>query len=221
LGSALALYVEVPTLIQDVSRTFAFINFQISESNVNKLQDAPNCIINIDKKFVAGKKDVNYVFLLGDYAFDEHGDFNTLETIKGTRFRSTPAPVGYSECNEINEPTYVKALTPLGDKWMNDQGKIIYQPNPNQKIDALGYHNRIFFKKKTNNDNPIDCLKYETIYGSPMLVGTHSHLGILGVYEITDLETNIEYKKYDELEETDEECIHDINCVNYFKEKLK
>ena len=166
------------------------------------------------------KKDIDYVFLLGDFAIDHTiSKYGELEDIEQKRSQSIPKE--YSEYKGSNLPTYVKGYIPLENEWMDTQGNIIYQASQKAEIQVLGYHNRIFFKNTNILDtvNVIDSIEYKTIYGSPMLIRSHTHLGILGVYQIKDSTANIEYEAYESLEETSEECLHDINCINYYKEQ--
>jgi hypothetical protein len=135
-------------------------------------------------------KNVDYVFLLGDFAETYNADFNTIKNKRNaSNLVNNLTALGYSESQHINQPSYVTARKALTNSFIDNEANLIYnvKSNPNQ-VTTLGYHNRIFHKKVNPLDRhyePLNTVLYTTIYSPPMLKDNYSnHLGIMGVYEL-------------------------------------
>lgn len=173
---ALVLYINTP------SGNFVFINIQIS----NGYSNTDICLNNIEDKFIKNK-DINYVFLMGDFSNQYILDKNDDSEVKAKQIRDTTLPTHYSESDYVNVPTYGQDYIPLHPTATEIYNQVLLnrKNTPDYKDSYnFGYDNRIFHRTYNNIAAPLTCIDYETIYGSPMLDNKTYHLGVLGVYEI-------------------------------------
>lgn len=188
---------------------FAFIGIQVPRN----YDDRTICLTSIDSKFVANKN-LDGVFLLGDFANEFIVDKNGLESNKVNDLRQKSIIPNYQETltslNNNNNgdgappttppqladkrflvPTYSPAYSAdFLDDLENDDLNTYYDlmQYPADKI-QIGYHDRIFHR--TIRGYPIQPLLYRAILGDPMLSNdqgdlerTRNHLGVLGVYSL-------------------------------------
>ena len=171
----------------------AFIAIQIPHNFDKK----SICIDMIDKKFIHNK-DVDYVFLMGDFATNyivnkqQYNDFIYMEGIKNQSIPRT-----YSECDISHSLTWYPNYN-LHTGVQYDPSNInSYIPYDKDKY-IISWHDRIFYKNihsfGKKRKYKISCLLYETITGFPMNnIPESNHLGVIGIFEILpNLSTNDE-----------------------------
>lgn len=212
----LALYVQTQY------GNIAFINVQMPENVYISPTNRQYCINNIDDKFVENKN-VDYVFLMGDFTVNKDLDTGDLQEARGNLQQNTPNKL-YNECKLPRQYDYINSSDDLENTWENIYGTLIRTEMANEQsttrddfakynITAVGYHNRIYYKVNIGDISDLRCIEYETVRGSPMLKNNHKHLGIMGTYIIL----HGQEIGYGGVDEYSEECLENIECINYYK----
>lgn len=158
----------------------AFTSIQIphdsTPDNINK------CLQRIKKDLLSSGK-ISYIFLIGDFAYDDNLNDNENDFI-----------YKYKELKEFDEgvedgliePNY--ALKPiLPSQRQNFQLTSVKDglPAPDRYIDEkMTWHDRIYYKMNDLTTHEIECKKYENVIGFPMMQDRSNHLGVLGIYEL-------------------------------------
>lgn len=128
--------------------TFAFVAVQMSHN----YKQQGLCIKSLEDKFLLNKN-LNYAFLMGDFANDIPIDRSDLDTFR-------------KETSYGNEGQAGQSLAPNYSK--------IYENHT-----VIGYHDRIYHE--TLNGYPIDCLEYLSIIGNSDKNLSY-HMGTMGIY---------------------------------------
>lgn len=152
----------------------AFTSIQIphdsTPENINK------CLQRIKKDLLSSGK-ISYIFLIGDFAYDNLNDNDFIYKYKELE--------EFDEGDEesLIEPNY--ALKPISVSQRQN-----FQLTPDRYIEDVNmdpkmtWHDRIYYKMNDLTTHEIICIKYENVIGFPMLQDRSNHLGVLGIYEL-------------------------------------
>ena len=158
----------------------AFIGLQIPHDFDKKSM----CIDMIDKKFIHNKN-VDYVFLMGDFATnyivtkEQYDDFIYMDEIKNLTIPST-----YLECNISQSLRWYPNYNLRPGVRYDPYDIETYTHHDNKYI--ISWHDRIFYKNVHQTSKyHVSCLLYETVTGYPMNdIPESNHLGVIGIFEI-------------------------------------